>query len=244
MRLACDVRNLASVRTALNAGFAFEGVSRDGVSSVGADDARTHYADLARFARVADDPGDPLPHAFAALPAAGLTDGVITLRELGPADAAGLAGTDDELTLRVGFGGPAHTMRDVERMTATAGLDRLVGTRDMMAILDAATGAFAGSVTLRLAGPPGVGGLGYVVHPAFRGRGYATRALRLLVPWAFETARFARLELGAKVANVASQRAAAAAGFQPDGVRRRRLRNPDGTFSDEVRFALVNPDLA
>jgi len=79
------------------------------------------------------------------------------------------------------------------------------------------------------------------VHPAFRGRRYTTRALRLLVLWAFEVADFARLELGAKSANVASQRAAAAAGFEPDGVRRARLRNPDGTFSDEVRFALLNP---
>ena len=56
--------------------------------------------------------------------------------------------------------------------------------------------------------------------------------------------RFRRLELGAKSGNLASQRAAAAAGFEPDGVRRARLRNPDGTFSDEVRYALVNPRYA
>jgi RimJ/RimL family protein N-acetyltransferase len=86
-----------------------------------------------------------------------------------------------------------------------------------------------------------VGGIGYVVHPAFRGRGYTTRALRLLVPWAFGPADFARLELGAKVGNEPSLRAAANAGFEPDGVRRGRLRNPDGTFSDEVRYALLNP---
>ena len=47
---------------------------------------------------------------------------------------------------------------------------------------------------------------------------------------------FHRLELGAKADNVASQRAALSGGFQPDGVRAERLRNPDGTFSDEVRF--------
>lgn len=39
-------------------------------------------------------------------------------------------------------------------------------------------------------------------------------------------------------------RAAVNAGFARDGVRARRLRNPDGTFSDEVRFALVNPKYA
>ena len=130
VRLACDVRNLASVRTALDAGFAFEGVARDGVSSIGTDDARTRYGDLARFARVADDPGEPLPHAFADLPAGGLTDGVIVLRTLLPVDVDGLAGTDDELDPAAGLRrAVAHSLRECARATATAGLDRLVGTR-------------------------------------------------------------------------------------------------------------------
>jgi RimJ/RimL family protein N-acetyltransferase len=111
-------------------------------------------------------------------------------------------------------------------------------------MVDERTGRVAGSLRLRQAGPPQVGGIGYVVHPDFRGRGYTARALRLLVPWAFEVADFARLELGAKVGNEASLRAAAAAGFEPDGVRRARLRNADGTFSDEVRYALINPKYA
>jgi RimJ/RimL family protein N-acetyltransferase len=46
------------------------------------------------------------------------------------------------------------------------------------------------------------------------------------------------------VGNDASLRAAAAAGFEADGIRRRRLRNSDGTFSDEVRYALINPRYA
>jgi RimJ/RimL family protein N-acetyltransferase len=133
---------------------------------------------------------------------------------------------------------------DVRHAAARAGLDWLVGTAAAFSIVDVATARVAGSLRLRKPGPPQVGGIGYVVHPAFRGRGYATRALRMLVRWAFEDAGFARLELGAKEGNEASIRAAAAAGFETDGVRRRRLRNPDGSFSDEVRFALVNPDYA
>jgi RimJ/RimL family protein N-acetyltransferase len=57
-------------------------------------------------------------------------------------------------------------------------------------------------------------------------------------------AGFARLELGAKVDNIASQRAAEAGGFRREGISRRRLRNPDGSFSDEVvyaRFAVNQP---
>ena len=108
-------------------------------------------------------------------------------------------------------------------------------------MVDVETGAFAGELQLRKAGPPGVVGLGYTVHPRFRGRGYTTRALHLVVPWAFEVAGLARLELGAKRDNIASQRAALSAGFAPDGVRERRLRNADGTFADEVCFVLINP---
>jgi RimJ/RimL family protein N-acetyltransferase len=110
-----------------------------------------------------------------------------------------------------------------------------------MSIVDVATGSIAGNMQLRKVGPPSIAGVGYGVHPAFRGRGYTARALRLLAAWAFADGGFARLELGAKQDNVASQRAAASGGFEPDGVRRARLRNPDGTFSDEVRFALVAP---
>jgi RimJ/RimL family protein N-acetyltransferase len=240
VRVACDVRNLASVRAALAAGFAFEGVSRDGVTG-GGGIVPARYGDLARFARLPDDSGDRVPHAFAPLPPGGLTDGVLTLRVMEPDDAQALADTDDRETVRWGFTGEPHTPQHTRRTALWAGLEWLVGGIATFSMVDVSSGRVAGVLNLRKAGPPQIGGIGYVVHPEFRGRGYTARALRLLVPWAFETADFARLELGAKAANAPSQRAAFSAGFVPDGTRRARLRNPDGTFSDEVRFTLVNP---
>ena len=244
VRLASDVRNLASVRTALAAGFRFEGVGRDGVSGGGTGSVPERRGDLARFARLTGDPAGPIPPAFAPLPAGGLDDGVLRLRTTRADDAIALAETDDELTLRWGFTGRAHTAAEVRSNAAQAGLQWLVGSVAVLSMVDVGTGRVAGLLRLRHAGPPQVGGIGYVVHPDFRGRGYTTRALRLLIPWAFGAADFARLELGAKVGNQASLRAAAAAGFEPDGVRRCRLRNPDGTFSDEIRYALLNPRYA
>jgi RimJ/RimL family protein N-acetyltransferase len=244
VRLACDVRNLASARTALAAGFRFEGFARGGVTSPGGGQVPPRRGDLARFARLADDPDGPVPYAFPALPASGLSDGGLLLRTMREADAPALAETDDELTLRWAFSGVAHGPVEVRRTAAQAGLQWLVGGVAAFSMIDEDTGRVAGSMRLRKQGPPQVGGVGYVVHPAFRGRGYTTRALRLLIPWAFEVADFARLELGAKVGNDASLRAAANAGFAPDGIRERRLRNPDGTFSDEVRYALNNPRYA
>jgi RimJ/RimL family protein N-acetyltransferase len=241
VRLACDVRNLASVHTALTAGFRFEGVARNGVTSPGGPTVPPRRGDLARFGRVPDDRPGPIPPAFPALPADGLTDGVLQLRVPRPDDATAFAETDDELTLQWGFTGTAHSAAEVAREVRQAALQWLIGHTAPFAMMDVATGRTAGSLRLRKAGPPQVGGIGYVVHPAFRGRGYTTRALQLLVPWAFEVADFARLELGAKEGNVASLRAAANAGFAPDGIRERRLRNPDGTFADEVRYVLINP---
>jgi RimJ/RimL family protein N-acetyltransferase len=235
IELHCDVRNLASARTALRAGFRYEGTRREYLA-----DGDTRHG-LATFARTAGDGGAAVPTAFRPFPAHGMSDGVVTLRVTRADDAGALRETDDPLTLAWNFTGRAHPPEDVRTAASRAGLDWLVGSAAPFTIADAASGRVAGSLRLRRAGPPGVGGVGYVVHPDFRGRGYSARALRLLIAWAFRDGGFARLELGAKVGNLASQRAARAAGFEPDGTRAARLRNADGTFADEARFALLNP---
>lgn len=242
VRLSCDVRNLASARSALAAGFRFEGISRNGITSGDTDGVPPHRGDLARFARLPDDPPGPVPPAFAPLPPEGLTDGVVSLRVTLPADAAGFFEQEaDPLTLTAGFTGRAPAREAVEHMARRAALDWLVAPAGALTIVDAETGRYAGSMRLRRPGPPDVAGIGYAVHPAFRGRGYTTRALRLLAAWAFGVGGFARLELGAKVDNVASRKAALAAGFAHEGTVARRLRAPDGSYRDEARFCLFSP---
>jgi RimJ/RimL family protein N-acetyltransferase len=232
----CEPTNLASARTALSAGHAFEGYHRDEIEIGGLP------RDTAVFVRTRDDGHLPVPAAFPTLPTAGLSDGVIMLRPIMPADRAQIIELEtDERTVEVGFSGVASDDDELARMCDRAALDWFVGQVARMSIVDVATGSIAGNMQLRKVGPPSIAGVGYGVHPAFRGRGYTARALRLLAAWAFADGGIARLELGAKQDNVASQRAAASGGFVPDGVRRARLRNPDGTFSDEVRFALVAP---
>jgi RimJ/RimL family protein N-acetyltransferase len=62
--------------------------------------------------------------------------------------------------------------------------------------------------------------LGYVVAPAARGRGVATRMLDLLTRWAFEETGALRLVLIIDVANPASERVAERCGYVREGVMR------------------------
>ena len=236
VQIVAAVGNLASIKSAGNAGFRFEGISRQG--------GRTAQGptDRAVFARLPGDPPGALAPNFAPLPAGGLSDGVVTLRVLEPGDHQATIETEnDTLSRRWSFTGAEQTPQEIHAMVTQAHLNWLVGGQALMTVVDVQTGQAAGNVTLRRAGPPGVGGIGYAIHPAWRGRGYTSRALRLIRAWALGDGGFNRLELGAKRENVASQRAARSGGFLDDGIRIGRLRNPDGSFSDEIRFVSFSP---
>ena len=235
-QIRAAVGNLASVKSAGNAGFRFEGISRAGVAGADRPD------DCAVFGRLPSDPPGALAPNFAPLPAGGLSDGVLVLRALEPGDQqATLETENDAESRRWSFTGAERTSDEIHAMVAEARLNWLVGGQASMAVVDAQSGQVAGNVGLRRAGPPGVAGIGYAIHPDWRGRGFTARALRLLRAWALTDGGFNRLELGAKRENVASQRAARSGGFLDDGIRIGRLRNPDGSFSDEIRFVSFSP---
>ncbi len=238
VQLRCAVANIASAKSALRAGFSFEAILRGEVLTP------SGPVDGAVFARLAADVGAPIAAVLPPLPAGGLHDGVVTLRITEAGDAAAML---DELnsaqSRRWHFSGEPFAEAAVTAMARRARLEWLVGPMGRLTIVAAATGEPAGSIALRQLGPPRIAGIGYGVRPAFRGRGFTGRALRLLTDWAFQQAGFARLELGAKHRNLASQQAALAGGFLPDGTRAARLADSDASFSDEVCFARVNPML-
>jgi RimJ/RimL family protein N-acetyltransferase len=69
----------------------------------------------------------------------------------------------------------------------------------------------------------GRAGVGYWLAPDARGRGIATRAVRLLARWAFDSLGVARLELTCGPDNHASQHVATRCGFSREGLLRSHM---------------------
>ncbi|MFQ8213656.1 GNAT family N-acetyltransferase [Klebsiella pneumoniae] len=97
-------------------------------------------------------------------------------------------------------------------------------------------------LSIRRLVPPGVLDVGYATISAHRGKGYATRALRLFTQWAFSISSVQRIELGIKPGNTASVSTALKAGYRLESVRRSRLRNADGSFDDEHSYVALKAD--
>jgi RimJ/RimL family protein N-acetyltransferase len=73
------------------------------------------------------------------------------------------------------------------------------------------------------------GEIGYVVAPAARGKGVATRAVRLLTEWGFAELGLERIELWIDITNSGSERVAERAGYLREGVLRSYW------FKEEIR---------
>jgi ribosomal-protein-alanine N-acetyltransferase len=113
------------------------------------------------------------------------------------------------------------------------------GTSDLrLAIEERASGALAGSITLRFGGHPGQGDLGYWVGVPFQRRGLGREAIELAAHLAFAHLGAASLYAWVFVGNVASRRVLEHAGFTlvrtvPGRIRKR------GTLVDEWHFVLL-----
>ena len=83
----------------------------------------------------------------------------------------------------------------------------------------------------------------YFLAGAERGKGYATRALRLLARWAFDDNGIERLELRIDPRNEASIRLAERVGFTREGIERASRRATDGSRFDSVVFSLLPGEL-
>jgi RimJ/RimL family protein N-acetyltransferase len=83
----------------------------------------------------------------------------------------------------------------------------------------------------------GVVELAYGIAPDRRGRGYATRAMRLAARWLLSEGHAGTVELRIDPGNTASQRAAVSAGFTPAGTVRSHVSVAGETY-DDLRYVM------
>lgn len=232
--------NVASQRVALAAGFRREGERRS--AHVTRDGGRD---DLVAFSRIFDDPPGPAPRLLPDLPGGELTDGVVRLRPLTAQDVAfhsALASLPDVIATSVP---PTRRNRhDLVQRCQRSAARWLAGERADLVIVEAASGEPVGEIGLYYQEPPtGQAMIGYSMLPAYRRRGYPTRAVELVSLWAFAETGIGRLVAGTLPDNIGSQRVLEKAGFRREGHLRSRLPGAGGGRVDDVLFAIVADDM-
>src|SRR5689334_21457136 len=220
LRTALD--NGPSQRVALNAGFQREGVSR----GAGRRRDGSHY-DLVVWGRLAGDPPGPARRLL------GVTAAGDTLELRARPDVSARSGS---------AAGPDRAM--IEQMCANAEARWLAGERAVLTIRDAATDTYAGEIGIVYTEPQvHQAMISYSLAPQWRGRGYASRAVRLVAAWAFDQVGVVRLTAGTAPDNIPSQRVLEAAGFTREAYQRALLPGPDGTRIDNIMYVRYIPRL-
>ena len=168
-----------------------------------------------------------------------LTDGTVTLRPWRRDDwRAVFDACQDELIARFVPIPLPYTEDSARDFIALCAEDWVSGRERPFAIADASSDEVLGAIGRHAPVGHRVE-FGYWVAPGARGRGVATRALRLIVDWTLATTDLIRLELHTHPDNHASGRVALGVGFTREGVRRAWYLDRDGRPQDVIFYVLV-----
>jgi RimJ/RimL family protein N-acetyltransferase len=170
-----------------------------------------------------------------------LTDGAVLLRPWTDDDVPAVAEAcrDPEIARWIDDIPAPYTRADARAYIAACRRGWKDGSLWAFAVVDAASGDVVGSCGVGWQDHPhGVAEIGYWVCAGERGRGVATRAVRLASDWAFEVGGVQRLQLRADELNIPSQRVAENTGFRREGVLRSvRYSRRQGRRVDFVMFS-------
>lgn len=171
-----------------------------------------------------------------------ITSSTVTIRPLATRDAAAYAAGSQDAAVRqfAHLPEPEYTTDSVRAMVSDAvepGIAR--GDLAILAIADAVTDEFAGSLVVFDVRPEQAE-VGFWLHPAHRGRGFALAALAAATDFA-QKSGLTRLLAATTVTNAASQRTLEAAGFARGETEFDTT--PSGETVELVHYALeVRPD--
>ena len=102
---------------------------------------------------------------------------------------------------------------------------------------------FAGTISFHsLSVKNSVGELGYWMTASMRGKGIATTAARMLTDYGFATIGFKRIEGLVDRENVASLKLLESAGYQREGLLRKKIARDDGRQVDMYIYAALPED--
>jgi RimJ/RimL family protein N-acetyltransferase len=177
-----------------------------------------------------------------------LGDGTVVLRPWQEDDAPAIVaaiGGDPEIAAWLDAIPQPYRLADARAYLAACRRSWADGSSAPFAILDTRSGSVAGSIGARFLDPVrSVAEVGYWVASEARGRGVATRALRMLTRWLLDELGVARVQLQADVRNAASQRVAENVGFTREGVlRSSRFNERRGERVDFVMYSLLPGEL-
>jgi RimJ/RimL family protein N-acetyltransferase/8-oxo-dGTP pyrophosphatase MutT (NUDIX family) len=148
-----------------------------------------------------------------------LTDGVVVLRPWSDDDvAAAVAGHDAEIAHWFGFPEPQPTREQQQKAVDDWRRDYADGRRRVSFVVER-DGDVVGTVEVRDIAHS-VGELSWVLYAGQRGRGSATRAVRLLVDYALGDLGMTRVQARVEPENTRSVRVATRSGLRREGVMR------------------------
>jgi RimJ/RimL family protein N-acetyltransferase len=168
----------------------------------------------------------------------------LDLREYGPGDATRVRETlaTDGGSEALPPGAPSDPGEVAGWLADGAHKSRREGTGIHLMMLDRASGQIVGSIGLFHADwEVRSVEIGYGVHPAERGKGYATEALAAAARWVLTEGGIQRAWLTANTDNVPSVRVAEKAGFTREGTLRRAGLEDDG-LHDQALFSLLDDE--
>jgi RimJ/RimL family protein N-acetyltransferase len=177
-------------------------------------------------------------------PAVALEDAVVRLRPWRPADVPSqVAAFGDPWFQRFSDWAPG-TEAEARRRQLEDERARRRGEQVQFAVVEPSEdGSVLGGASLHdVEVGQGRGAVGYWLAPQARGRGVATRAVRLVARWAFDEVGLARVSVTCGPDNLASQRVAERCGFRREGVLRSHIPFK-GARRDTVVFGLLPGEL-